>query len=170
MEGGGRQSVGFKYTDGIQRPGARAQGLGEMVTNTEVSAQDKAEDGKDLDTRDPRDGGRGNKPGPPMYNVHQKAFDALKKEIHKNLKLYTFDVTKPFNLYCDSSDYAVGAVLTQQDNCGLERPISFISQKLTDTQRRWATIEKEAYAIVWALTKLKDVIIGSKIHIFTDHN
>jgi len=53
---------------------------------------------------------------------------------------------------------------------GVERPISFISQKLTDTQRRWATIEKEAYAIVWALTKLKEVIIGSKIHIFTDHN
>src|SRR6218665_2053290 len=38
MEGGGRQSVGFKYTDSIQRPGARAQGLGKMVTNTEVSA------------------------------------------------------------------------------------------------------------------------------------
>ena len=46
----------------------------------------------------------------------------------------------------------------------------FISQKLTDTQRRWATIEKEAYAIVWALTKLKEVIIDSKIHIFTYHN
>ena len=57
MEGGGKQSVNFKYTDSTQRPGARAQGLGKMVTNTEVSAQDKAEDGKDLDTRDPRDGG-----------------------------------------------------------------------------------------------------------------
>src|SRR6218665_2575059 len=53
MEGGGRQYVSFKYTDSIQRPGARAQGLGKMVTNTEVSAQDKAQDGKDLNTRDP---------------------------------------------------------------------------------------------------------------------
>ena len=44
------------------------------------------------------------------------------------------------------------------------------SQKLTNTQQRWATIEKEAYAIVWALTKLKEVIIGSKIRVFTDHN
>ena len=60
--------MSFKYTDSIQRPGARAQGLGKMVTNTEVSAQDKAEDGKDLDTRDPRDRGRGIKPGPPMYD------------------------------------------------------------------------------------------------------
>ena len=56
MEGGGRQSVSFKYTDSIQGPEARAQGLGKMVTNTEVSAQDKAEDGKDFDTSDPRDG------------------------------------------------------------------------------------------------------------------
>src|SRR6218665_1883945 len=65
MEGGGRQTVSFKYTASIQRPGARAQGLGKMVTNTEVSAQDKAEDGKDLDTRDPRNGGKGIKPGRP---------------------------------------------------------------------------------------------------------
>ena len=84
--------------------------------------------------------------------------------------LYVFDVGKPFNLYCDSSDFAVGAVLTQMDDKGIERPVSFISQKLTDTQRRWATVEKEAYAIVWALNKLKEIIIGSKVHIFTDHN
>src|SRR6218665_3598384 len=57
MEGGGRQSVSIKYTNSKQRHGARAQGLGKMVTNTEVSAQGKAEDGKDLDTRDPGMGG-----------------------------------------------------------------------------------------------------------------
>ena len=67
MEGGGRQSVSFKYTYSIQIPGTRAQGLGKMMTNTEVSAQDKAEDRKDLDTRDTRDEGRRVKPGPPMY-------------------------------------------------------------------------------------------------------
>ena len=37
-------------------------------------------------------------------DIHQKTFDVLKEEIHKHLVLYTFDVTKPFNLYCDSSD------------------------------------------------------------------
>ena len=73
-------------------------------------------------------------------------------------------------MYCDSSDFAVGAVLTQIDDKRLERSVSFISQKLIDTQSRWATVEKEAYAIVWALNKLKEIIIGSKVHIFTDHN
>jgi len=101
---------------------------------------------------------------------HQQAFDLLKDAVRANVVLYVFDVGKPFNLYCDSSDFAVGAVLAQMDDTGMERPVSFISQKLTDTQRRWATVEKEAYAIVWALNKLKEIIIGSKVHIFTDHN
>ena len=87
-----------------------------------------------------------------------------------NAVLYVFEIGKPFNLYCDSSDFAVGAVLTQVDEHGIERPISFISQKLSDTQRRWATIEKEAYAIIWALNKLKEIITGCKIFIFSDHN
>jgi len=51
--------VSFKYTYSIQRPGARAQGLGKMMTNTEVSVQDKAENRKDPDTGDTRDGRRG---------------------------------------------------------------------------------------------------------------
>src|SRR6218665_4158947 len=50
-------------------------------------------------------------------DIHKNAFDTLKEKIHINVILYTFDVTKPFNLYCDSSFCAVGAVLTQQDNC-----------------------------------------------------
>jgi len=50
--------LSFKYTctDSRQRPGARAQGLGKMVTNTEVSSQNKAKDRKDLDTGDNREG------------------------------------------------------------------------------------------------------------------
>src|SRR5688572_30932573 len=93
----------------------------------------------------------------------QQAFNLLKDAVCSKVILYVFDVGKPFNLYCDSSDFAVGAVLTQMDDNGIERPVSFISQKLTDTQRRWATVEKEAYAIVWALNKLKEIIIGSKV-------
>lgn len=48
--------------------------------------------------------------------------------------------------------------------------VLFIDQKLIDTQRRLATVEKEAYAIALALTKLNKIGIGSKADIFTDHN
>ena len=60
--------MSFKYMDSIQRPGTRAQGFGKMMTNTELSAQKKAEDGKDFDTGDTRDRERGVKPGPPMHD------------------------------------------------------------------------------------------------------
>ena len=100
----------------------------------------------------------------------QTAFDLLKDRVRSNVVLYVVEIGKPFNLYCDSSDFAVGAVLCQLDKEGKERPISFISQKLTETQRRWATIEKEAFSIIWSLNKLKEIILGSQIFVFTDHN
>src|SRR6218665_3898097 len=74
MEAGSRQSVSFKYTDSIQRPGAGAWGLGKMVTNTEVSAQDKAADGKDLDARDPGMGRGSNRARPCMISC-MKLYD-----------------------------------------------------------------------------------------------
>jgi len=49
-------------------------------------------------------------------------------------------------------------------------PLAFVSQKLTTTQCRWSTIEREAYAIVWALGRFRDLIFGSRIMVFCDHN
>jgi len=46
----------------------------------------------------------------------------------------------------DASDYAVGALVSQADDNGFERPISFASRKLNSTQRGWSTIEKESFA------------------------
>ena len=92
----------------------------------------------------------------------------MKTAIKQDVILYAFEIGTCFSLYCDSNDWAVGAVLTQSDNQRVDRPIFFISQKLKATQRRWATIENEAYAIIWALNKLKEIITGSKIIIYTD--
>ena len=100
----------------------------------------------------------------------QKAFDYLKQCLCSNVVLGVFRLGCSVSLYCDSSDAAVGAVLTQCDGEGNERPVYLISQKLTATQQNWATIEKEAYAIVWALSKLKEIVLGSHIVVYTDHN
>ena len=40
---------------------------------------------------------------------------------------------------------------------------------MTATQRKWAVIEKEAYAVVYALKKLRPYLLGSEFTIFTDH-
>ena len=51
-----------------------------------------------------------------------------------------------------------------------EYPISFFSCKLTDTQRNWATIEPEAYAVLVAVRKFKHWLFASKVIIHSDHN
>ena len=51
----------------------------------------------------------------------------------------------------------------------MERVIQYISHQLDPTQKRWATIEKETYAIVYCLQKLRSHLWGSKFTILTDH-
>ena len=76
----------------------------------------------------------------------------------------------PFVLHTDASGKAVGATLGQLDEGGVEQPLAFASQKLTDTQMAWATIEREAYAVIWALNRFRDLIFGARVSIFCDHN
>jgi len=63
------------------------------------------------------------------------------------------DFTKPFILRTDACDTGVGASLSQLDACGQEKIISFASKSLNSAQRNYATVEKEAYAIIYALNK-----------------
>jgi len=77
---------------------------------------------------------------------------------------------QPFQLHTDASAISVGCQLSQCDNTGQEHPIAFASQKLTPTQCAWAAIEREAYAVIWALSRFRDIVFGSHITIFVDHN
>ena len=64
----------------------------------------------------------------------------------------------------------MSGVLTQVDDLGIERPIAFVSQKLNETQRRWATVEKEAFAALTMLRKYRQWIFGTKVLVVSDHN
>lgn len=79
-------------------------------------------------------------------------------------------VGKPFELHTDASGGAVAATLGQRNDQGQEHPIAFASQKLSGSQLNWAIIEKEAYAIIWALNRFRDVVFGSHISVHCDHN
>ena len=80
------------------------------------------------------------------------------------------DYSKSFEIYTDASDYAIGACLAQRDDKLVERPVSFFSKKLTDTQKRWSTIEKEAFAVIAILHRLDVIVFGFHILLYTDHN
>ena len=72
------------------------------------------------------------------------------------------NIQKPFKLYTDASDVAVGAILVQLDDKQVERPVHYVSRCFRGSEKAWSTIEKEAYAIVYALTKLRPFLYGAK--------
>ena len=104
----------------------------------------------------------------------QNAFDKLKKRLSEMVVLAYPDPNKRYKLYTDASDHTIGACLTQEvydEDIGeeVEKPIHFLSHKLSDTQTRWTTIEKEAYAIHYTLQKFHHYLYSASFTIYTDH-
>jgi hypothetical protein len=99
----------------------------------------------------------------------KQAFEDMKTAIHECPSLFFMDETLPVYLHTDASKYGIGAYLFQMTSDGRELPIAFISKTLTDTQRRWHTPQKEAYAIYYAFKELKHLLIGVKFLLRTDH-
>ena len=75
----------------------------------------------------------------------------------------------PFEVMCDASDLAVGAVLGQRAE-GKPYVVYYASKTLNEAQRNYTTTEKELLAIVYALEKFDAYLIGLDIIIFTDHS
>jgi len=73
-----------------------------------------------------------------------------------------------FEVMCNASDYAVGAVMGQRKNKNFH-VIHYASKVLNEAQINYATTEKQLLAIVYALEKFRSYLIGSKIVVFTDY-
>ena len=79
------------------------------------------------------------------------------------------DWSFPFELMCDASDYAIGAVLGQKRE-KIFQVIYYASRTLNDAQLNYATTEKELLAIVFAFDKFRPYLIGNKVVVHTDHS
>ncbi|XP_028230832.1 uncharacterized protein LOC114411313 [Glycine soja] len=96
------------------------------------------------------------------------AFQTLKTKLTTAPVMIAPDWSKEFELMCDASDYAMGAVLGQREN-KVFHAIYYASKVLNEAQVNYATTEKEMLAIVFALEKFRSYLVGSKVIIFTDH-
>ena len=81
----------------------------------------------------------------------------------------TPDWASPFELMCDASDFAVGAVLGQKKD-KVFRAIYYASRTLNEALLNYATTEKELLAIVFAFDKFRPYLIGNKVIVHTDHS
>ena len=96
---------------------------------------------------------------------HEDARVKIKELIIQTTVLRYFDVNKEVTIECDSSDVGLGAVLTQDGY-----PVAYASRALTQTERNYAQIEKECFAIVFAAERLEHYILGKDIvQVLSDH-
>ncbi|KAM1621910.1 hypothetical protein ACFXTN_018690 [Malus domestica] len=98
----------------------------------------------------------------------EKAFKHLKEMLTSAPIIRPPDWSIPFELMCDASDYALGAVLGQRKD---KQPhvIYYASRTLNDAQLNYSTTEKELLAVVFALDKFCSYLLGTKVIIYTDH-
>ncbi|CAM8963464.1 unnamed protein product [Rhodiola kirilowii] len=96
------------------------------------------------------------------------AFEKLKKALVSAPIIQPPNWDLPFELMCDASDYAVGAVLGQRVDKKLHA-IHYTSKVLNGAQMNYTTTEKELLAIVYAFDKFRSYLVGSKTIVFTDH-
>jgi ribonuclease HI len=94
----------------------------------------------------------------------QLTFDKLKKAMSTCLVLALPDFTRPFILECNTSREGIGAVLMQD-----RHPIAYESRKLTPTEHLYSIYNKEMLAIVHALTKFRQYLVGTRFVVRTDH-
>jgi len=98
----------------------------------------------------------------------ENSMNILKDAITSPPILKYVDFSKPLTLTTDASNAALGAVLSQGPP-GEDLPISFASRALSDTEKRYSTIEKEFLAIVWATKTFRSYLLGRHFTVFTDH-
>lgn len=94
----------------------------------------------------------------------EEAFISLKSALSSAPVLKFYDITKPLTVSVDSSMYGVGAVLLQEGH-----PIYYASKSYSETEKRWANIEKEFYAVLFGLTKFHQYVYGRNVTVETDH-
>ena len=101
----------------------------------------------------------------------QLAFDTMKWKFTEEPVLGMLDHNKPFQIECDASKYASGAVLTQLDTNGDWHPCAFISKTFSPTERNYEIYDQELLAIIRALEEWRHYIQGSPhtMMVLSDH-
>ena len=102
---------------------------------------------------------------------HEKAFHDVKKALSSPPVLATFDPALPTVLQTDASRlYGIGYALLQDHGGGKFKMVQCGSRFLTDAETRYATIELEMLAVVWAMSKCRLYLSGlQNFTLITDH-
>ena len=65
---------------------------------------------------------------------------------------------------CDASPYGIGAVLSQIDEQGIERPVAYASCTLSQPEKNYSQLEKEALALIFGTKRFQNYLYGHFLH------
>ena len=99
----------------------------------------------------------------------RQAFEHLKKAITSGTVLANYNREADTRITADSSSYGLGAVIEQCSGDNIWRPLAYASRTITETESRYAPIEKEALSLTWACEKFSSFVLGRKFQLYTDH-
>ncbi|XP_075101815.1 uncharacterized protein LOC142177243 [Nicotiana tabacum] len=102
-------------------------------------------------------------------NACLKAFEELKGRLVTAPIIIGPDWAQPFELMCDASDIAIGAVLGQRRD-KIFHSIYYASKTMNPAQMNYTVTEKELLAVVWAFDKFRSYLVGTKVIVYTDHS
>ena len=100
--------------------------------------------------------------------AQEKAFNTLREALLKRPILRLPDHSLNFTLRTDASNSGIGAVLMQEHE-GKLHPVAYASEKLTNAETRYSTLEKECLAIIWGVGKFRLFLAGKTFVLQTDH-
>ncbi|XP_027869193.1 uncharacterized protein K02A2.6-like [Xiphophorus couchianus] len=104
-----------------------------------------------------------------IWGVDQaRAFQELKDLLSSPPVLAMYDTNRECKVSADASAYGLGSVLLQK--WGQEwRPVAYVSRSLTQTEQRYAQVEKEALSLTWACERFSNYLVGKHFQMETDH-
>ena len=83
--------------------------------------------------------------------------------------LFHYNPDKPLVLTCGASPYRVGTVLSHSTKDGFDRPVAYVSRTLSQVERRYAQLDKEALAIVYGVKHFHQYLYGRSFQMYSDH-
>lgn len=101
-------------------------------------------------------------------DAQERSYETLKTLLLKPPILQLPDLSKTFVLRTDASDRGIAGIVMQESD-GLLHPIAYASRKLAPREQNYSIIEREALAIIWAISKFDQYLFGRPFVIQTDH-
>lgn len=98
----------------------------------------------------------------------EAAFQQLKSEMCSDRVLTPYNPKLPIVLTTDASPVGVAAILSHSVN-NEERPIAYVSRSLTESEMNYSQLDREALAIIFAVSRFYNYVYGRHFYLVTDN-